>query len=91
MYTFDYKFNIKLQQNIKLTRCVCESQNAPSLIMTKVTRTQYKDLVTRNAHVQYVNSYIYHFVTCMNNIFIQNNMSNDKVKRFSTNKKILFM
>ena len=29
MYTFDYKFNTKLQQNIKLTRCVCETQNAP--------------------------------------------------------------
>ena len=45
MYTFDYKFNTKLQQNINLTRCVCETQNAPD--NDQVHKDKYLDTSTK--------------------------------------------
>ena len=49
-------------------------------------KDKYKDLATRNAHVQYESSNIYYFV--MNNVYSSLNMSNIKVKRFITKRNI---
>ena len=60
-------------------------------MMAKFTKTNtlipYKDLVTRNDHLQNVSSYIYYFVIIM--FIFKKSMSSVEVKRFSKYKKII--
>ena len=88
--TFNYTY-----KPINSTRCVCETQMPPIMVNSKDGlghKDKYLDtctsLVTRNAHVQYKSSNIY-YLEVMTNVNLRKKRSNVKVKRFSTNKKVL--